>query len=713
MFYFNKNILQSGILLLALSGFACSLFAQEAQDSVRLEEVVVKGQSQKQIRMRNALNVSQVNRSFLRENLSGSLMQTLEHIPGVQAMSIGSGQSKPAIRGLGFNRLIVAENGIKHEGQQWGEDHGLEINQFAVEGVDVIKGPASLMYGSDAIGGVINLKTQSLPVERFEGEIDVFSRTNNRSIGVSAKLQGRQNRFFYRANLTWIDYGDYQVPADSIQYYSYYFRLKDKRLRNTAGKEQNGSLTLGWTGDWFRTAFTVGNVYAKSGFFANAHGLEIRESDIDYDHSSRDVDFPYHDVNHFKISNLSTVYIGNNRLEGRFAYQNNLRKEFAEAVSHGYMPIPPDNLERKFDKDTYSGALDFHFSPAEKQEATIGISAEQQHNRRGGWGFIIPDFRMSSWGVFLYDRYHMTENLIFSAGVRFDQTRVKTDPYRDWFKTPVENGDSIYKQRSQALDRSFHSLTWSAGVNYTSGYWSLKANLGKSYRAPIAKELSSDGINYHIFRYEQGEAGLSAEESYQLDAGINWANGRLNVLFEPYLNYFPNYIYLSPTPNYYEGLQKYYYTQHKVLRYGFEGTLTYSFTNEIEGGVTAEYLYAEQRSGSKKGYGLPFSPPWSTTLSFRYTPGSTWAGRNAFLSIDYKMTGEQTRIVPPEKTTAGYQVLNAALGREFAWGQQVIRINIQGQNLLNTKYYDHTGYYRLIEVPEPGRSFTFLVSMKF
>ncbi|MDD4514689.1 TonB-dependent receptor [Massilibacteroides sp.] len=701
------------LLLLVCTCFFAPSFAQQVQDSIQLNEVVVKGSSQSAIRMRNSLNVTQVNRSFMRENLSGSLMQTLEHIPGVKAMSIGSGQSKPTIRGMGFNRLVVAENGIKHEGQQWGEDHGLEINQFAVDGVEVIKGPASLMYGSDAIGGVINLKNNSLPIERLEGEVELFTRTNNESIGISANLQGREKHFFYRANLTWIDYGDYKVPADSIQYYSYYFRLKDKRLRNTAGKERNGSITLGWQGEKYRTAFYIDNVYAKSGFFANAHGLEIRVSDIDYDHSSRDVDLPYHDVNHFKVANLTTVYLGNSRLEGRFAYQNNLRKEFAEAVSHGYMPIPPDNLERKFDKDTYSSAVDLHFSPAEAHEATVGISGEHQDNRRAGWGFIIPDFRTSSFGLFAYDRFHLTEKLILSAGLRFDRTTVKTEAYNDWFKTPVESEDSLYKKRSLALNRSFNSLTWSAGLNYTSGYWSFKGNIGKSYRAPIAKELSSDGINYHIFRYEKGESTLSSEESYQIDAGVNWDNGRIALLLEPYLNYFPNYIYLSPTPDYYEGLQMYQYVQNRVIRYGFEGTANYKLTNEIEAGVTTEYLYASQRSGDKKGYGLPFSPPWSTTFSLKYMPDKLGIGKNRYISMDYKVVGKQNRIVPPEKTTSGYQVLSAAVGCDFTLGKQLMQVNFQGQNLLNKRYYDHTGYYRLIEVPEPGRSFTLLIGMKF
>lgn len=692
---------------------AIPLASQEVQDSVRLNEVVVKGNKQKVIQMRSPLNITHVENAFIRENLSGSLMQTLEEIPGVKAMTIGSGQSKPAIRGLGFNRLIVAENGIKHEGQQWGEDHGLEINQFAVESVDIIKGPASLMYGSDAIGGVINLKNNSLPIERFEGEVNAFTRTNNESIGLSVNLQGRQERFFYRAGLTRIDYADYKVPTDSIQYYSYYFRLKDKHLRNTAGKERNGNFTLGWTDGNFRTAFSVSNVYAKSGFFANAHGLEIRVSEIDYDNSSRDIDLPYHDVNHLKLSNLSTLYLGNLRFEGRFAYQNNRRKEFAEAVSHGYMPVPPDNMERRFDKDTYSAAIDAHLSVAEKHELSAGLSAEHQNNRRAGWGFIIPDFKMSAFGAFLYDRFRLSPNLILSAGVRFDRTDIKAEEYQDWFKTPVEQGDSVFKQRSSKLNRSFNSLTWSAGLNYNLNDWSFKLNAGKSYRAPIAKELSSNGINYHIFRYEKGFSELSAEESYQLDAGINFSNEHVDILFEPYLNYFPNYIYLSPTPNYNEGMQVYHYTQNRVLRYGFESVLKYRLSKELEAGITGEYLYAEQLSGDKKGYGLPFSPPWTTTLSLKYTPLRTWAGNNTYISVDYKIAGKQDRILPPEKPTKGFQILNAAIGRTFDVGTCRLHVNLQGQNILNKKYYDHTGYYRLIDVPEPGRNFSLLVELNF
>jgi len=677
-----------------------------------LNEVTVRGNRQQAVTMSTTLNITNVSNRLLRENLSGSLMQTLDHVPGVTAMSIGSGLSKPAIRGLGFNRLVVAENGIKHEGQQWGEDHGLEVNQFAVENVDIIKGPASLIYGSDAIGGVINLRNNLVPVDRVEGKINLFTRSNNESLGLAVSINGRDGRFFYKTNLTLIDYADYKVPTDSIRYNSYTFRLNNGRLRNTAGEEYGGNVTLGWLSNNLKTSFDFSNLYSRSGFFANARGLGIMLSDIDFDRSSRDVDLPYQSVNHFKLANTTSLNLEDIRLEGRFAYQNNYRKEFAERISHGYMPIPPDNLERQFDKNTYSAAIDGVVT-INSHELTVGVSAEHQNNRRAGWGFVIPDFRQTSYGAFAYDCFNLSDNLIISTGIRLEHTNTEIDSYSDWFKTPVGNGDSVFKQRSSGINRSFNSIAGSVGMIYTSGLWLFKANAGKSFRAPIAKELGADGMNYHIFRYERGEAKLSPEESYQFDAVMTWNGERMKISVEPYINYFPNYIYLNPTSEYYEGLQVYHYTQSRVLRYGVEGEIKYHFNGGIDVSLSGEYLYAEQLSGAKKGYGLPFSPPWSTVLNVRYSPQIKWAGQNTFISADYKITGKQERIVPPEKITKGYQVLNLTIGSDFKWNNNTIYANMQMQNLLGQIYYDHTSYYRLIEIPEPGRNLSILLGLRF
>lgn len=683
------------------------------KNDMELNEVVVSGDSKRNIQMGSSQNLIKVNKSYIEENFSGSLMQSLEGIPGVKAMNIGSGQSKPAIRGLGFNRMIVVENGIRHEGQQWGEDHGLEIDQFAIDNIEIIKGPGSLLYGSDAIGGVINMQSDYVPVNTFEGRLNLFARTNNESIGLFSQLAGRKDKFYYKANMTLIDYADYKVPTDSIQYYSYYIKLKDRRLRNTAGKEQNAGVTLGYISERFKSDFQISNVYAKSGFFADAHGLEVRLSDIDYDKSARDIDLPFHSVNHLKIVNSSAWQLGRFRLEGNFSYQNNLRKEQAEAVSHGYMPMPPNSLERKFNKNTYTANILLKYLLAGKHNVNVGINAEHQNNKRDGWGFVIPDFNSTSLGGFIYDRYHISDDLIFSAGMRFDHINTHIRSYNDWYKTPVGKGDSIYKERSADLMRTFNSLSWSAGINYNTDQWNFKANIGKSFRTPVAKELGSDGVNYHIFRYEKGEPDLSPEESYQLDLGINWNNGLLDIQLDPYFNYFPNYIYLNPTAGYYEGLQMYYYTQSKVIRYGFEAALNIRLSENLQADLKGEYLYAEQLSGEKKGYTLPFSPPWSANIGFRYMPKAKWAGTDGFISVNYKINGDQDEIVPPENKTKGYQTLNMSAGRSFSWQQYSIKINMQGQNLFNKRYYDHTSYYRLIDVPEPGRNFSVMIGLEF
>ena len=695
------------------------------RDGVSLKEVVVSGRSDKEVQMKSALNIVRANKQFIEENFSGSLMQTLSKLPGVQAKSVGSGESKPVIRGLGFNRVLVTENGIRHEGQQWGDDHGLEVDQYAVDQVEVIKGPASLSFGSDAIGGVINLNSNVIPTKKFAGQANLFGRTNNESIGSSVRLMGRRGKLWYKFNATLVDYADYKVPADSIEYYSYWIKLKNKRLRNTAGREVDGNLMFGYTGNWWNTSFRVADVNTKAGFFANAHGLEVRLSDIDYDSSLRDIDLPYHTVNHFLVSNHTDWSWADGMLEGNFAYQNNRQREFSEPVSHGYMPTPPNTLERSFTKQTFSGNIKAKWQ-VYKHELQTGVGIEYQHNRRGGWGFILPDFEQLTFGVFAMDKCELNEKLSVTAGARFDRGSVSIHSYRDWYKTPVKassfdssmdgttpQGDSTYLERSANLSRSFNSFTWSVGVNRMLGDWVFKLNIGKSFRVPIAKELGMDGLNYNLFRYEKGNTSLKPEESYQVDAGIIYKKGVLSVQLTPYLNYFPNYIYLNPTPQYKEGLQLYYYTQSKVLRWGFEATASWKILPCLRLDADGEYLYARQLSGEKKGYSIPYSTPWSARVGLRYLLPTQNFANSGFLTLEWQVVGTQDRIVPPEDKTKGHQLLNASIGKKFLLGANQLELIFRAENLFDKHYYDHTSYYRLIGVPEPGRNFSAMLSWKF
>ncbi|MBQ9312239.1 MAG: TonB-dependent receptor [Bacteroidales bacterium] len=677
---------------------------------VFLNEISIKSNAEKEFQLSSSQNKVQVDKEFLENHFAGSLMQSLEEIPGVKAMTIGSGQSKPTIRGLGFNRLAVTENGIKHESQQWGDDHGLEINGFAIDRAEVIKGPSALEYGSDAIGGVLNLYTNHTPIDNFEGSLTLFGRTNNEQLGFATKIGGRSNRFFYRAGISISDYADYKVPTDSIQYYSYWIKLKDKRLRNTAGKEANADILLGYVAKNFHTDLKISDNFSKSGLFANAHGFEVRLSDIDYDKSFRDIDLPSNQVNHLKVMSHTVWSINKFDLESNLSYQNNLRKEFSEPLSHGYMPTPKDSLERQFNKDTYSANFTVKTSLNEKHSMKTGINFEFQHNGKQGWGFIIPDFETFSWGGFAMDNWKVNKQLSINAGIRYDYSKTHIHKYNDWFLTPINEQDSVYKERSSALNRKFNSFTYSLGMIYNFNDFIFKANIGKSFRVPIAKELGADGINYHIFRYEKGNTTLKAEESYQLDMGMNYNGDKLAFEFAPYINYFPNYIYLNPTDKYTEGLQTYCYTQAEVFRYGFEFQLIYTINSYFQTELQGEYLYSRQLSGEKKGYTLPFSTPWSMDYTFKYTFDNK---NNGFLSINVHITGSQNEIVPPEKPTKGYCILNLSATKHFALKDNLLKISLQANNLLNKRYYDHTSYYRLIDVPEAGRNVSLLLSLTF
>jgi len=687
---------------------AVMTFSAGPDTTLALKELTVYGESRRQELMHTTLGSVEIGRDFIENNFSGTLMQSLRTIPGVQSRSIGSGQSKPAIRGLGFNRIAVTVDGIKHEGQQWGDDHGLEIDQFAIDRIEVLKGPAALFYGSDAIGGVLSIYTNYLPVNPLQGRIQFLGRSNNASLGLSARLEGRKERFFWRFHLTGSDYGDYTVPADHIEYYSYQIPLEGGRLRNTAGFERDASLTLGYVGPRFRNDFKLSETFAKSGFFADAHGLEVRLSEIDYDASRRDIDLPWQSVSHLTVHNHSHWHGEGVVLDGDLAWQHNLREEHSEPISHGYMPAPSDDLERRFDKHTLTGKLGVRFDLSERHQLQLGADTEFQHNRRGGWGFILPDFETLSGGLSAIDHFTLSPLLHVHAGARFDAARTGIHRYTDWYATPDETGAATYKERSSESRRRFRSLTWSAGVNFSPGKWVLKANLGKSFRIPIPKELGADGVNYHIFRYEKGNPDLDPEESYQLDAGINWLSDKLSLRLDPFVNWFPNYIYLNPSAQYYEGLQMYAYTQCAVLRSGFEVDAQWQLPAGFEAEIRGEYLYSRQMSGDKKGYALPFSPPWAGDLIVKYTFLT-----DGYLSLDVRVAGRQDDIVPPEKPTDGYCTLNLATGKEFQAGDMRFKVGLQVENLLNRRYYDHTSYYRLIGIPEPGMNAALLVGIEF
>lgn len=699
-----------------------------AASSYQLEEVLIKDNRVENRKKEESLNVEVINADFIQRNLGGSLMKTLERLPGIKTIGIGSGQSKPLIRGLGFNRVVVVDKGVKHEGQQWGADHGLELDQFAAGEVEILKGAASFVYGSDAIAGAINVKPARLPTKHsLAGSVDLIGKTNNNLYGTSVNLLGRNDKLFFDSRFTYQNYGDYRVPTNRVYVYDFEVPLNNNYLRNTAGKESGLHLSAGILGEKFNSIFHVSNVYSKSGFFANAHGLEPRKVDAAFhDRSNRDVQLLSQEVNHFKIINKSDYQFKNHKVEMELGFQRNFRQEFSQYVNHGYMPANyptdlgiPSDLEREFDKMVYSANIRDKFSFG-KHQLTIGGNLEFQDNTINGWTFLVPSFKQFTSGAFIYDQLKLSEKVIVHGALRYDYGKIKLREYTDWFASTLNNGSTSTTEnlvRANNLERNFNSLVWSVGINYNPDKFIFKANIGKSFRMPIAKELGANGVNYHYFSYEKGNPTLSPEKSYQVDATIGWKEKNWSAKLSPFYNYFPNYIYLNPTANYDyfygAGNQVFEYAQSEVMRYGAEIQFDYTFSKFLSTEVLGEYLYAEQLSGAKKGYTLPFSPPPSVLFNLTYSPKENRLFKDSYISFDYRITAKQHNIVPPEKRTAGYNIINLQLGTRLNLYKQPIMLSLQAQNLLDKKYMNHTSFYRLIELPEAGRNIILSLKIPF
>ncbi len=667
-----------------------------------------------------------VSSSFLKSNLGGSLGHSLERLPGFTTIGIGSSQSKPLLRGLGHSRIVVTENGIKHQGQQWGSDHGLEIDQFAVGRVEIVRGPASLKYGSDAIGGLIDVRHDVAPgSNQAGGTIETSTNSGNGWLGTSAQFFTRSQSLYFRARATISAHGDFKVPADSINIYSYKVPLHRNRVRNTAGNEQHFHVSAGYIGERFSSRWFVSRYGATTGFFANAHGLEPRRVDnLLHDASTRDIQFPYHQISHFKTIGRNEWVGADSRFEISLGYQRNVRQELGSYVQHGYMPpsYQGENaeLEKLFDKSIYTLHATMELYGSNGTSVQTGIHSEFQDNSIGGTSFIIPAFRQFEAGWFGIGKLPLGRSTQVQGGVRLDRTFLQTDAYFDWFSSPVyATNDTSYQQllRATPLKRNFTSLSYAFGINHNPGLWSIRANLGKSFRIPIAKELAANGVNYHHFSYEVGDPELSPEVSYQFDAGARIEQGGVTFEATPFVNYFANYIYLNPTPRfdrlYGFGNQVFEYRQSKVLRYGSELTLDIAWRRWISTSVSADYLYSVQLTGDKKGFTLPFSPPPSMLLSMQLSPKPLANLKELYLRTDYVLAARQQNIVPPEEVTPGYGVVHLAAGGLMNLGPQQLKLAMQVKNLFNQTYFNHTSYYRLINIPEPARSLVLNVTWKF
>ena len=706
-----------GILMFV---YSYTLYAQET-DTIKqlsISEIVIT-ENHQFLRNKNAtVQLEVIKQDFLRDHFSGSLMQTLKRLPGVHSMDIGSGFSKPVIRGMGFNRVSVTENGIKQEGQQWGADHGLEIDALNVEQVNIRKGPASLLYGSDAMGGVVEITQAPPPLDdQFFGEAIVLGKSVNSLWGGSLLLGIKKNNFYSKFRYSKQHFGDYRIPTDTIIYLTRKIPIHKKRLKNTAGFERDAS----WFGEYrsgrYKGNYSVSNAYQKVGFFPGAHGIPD-PSRVEDDGDSRNIDFPYSKVNHLKATTNQQYTWDQLQLQWNLGYQNNHREEWSLFHTHYGSQQPPEkdpNKELAFTLNTYSSNMKIRSFGSSAWEHIWGWDLQYQRNTIGGYSFLLPKYNRFTTGGFWLINYRHSSTLTFSGGVRYDYGKIDSEAFTDiYLESYLQNQGydqetvDEYKMRSHEVNRSFGDWSGSLGVVWTLKEDHLiKANVGHSFRLPGANELASNGVHHGTFRHEQGDASLKSEKGWQLDLAYSYFGKYVSLSVSPFVSWFSNYIYLKPSGEWsilpHAG-QIYRYTDAEALFAGGEASVEIQILPCLSYLLGGEYVYTYNLDEKIP---LTFSPP----ASLRNTLTWKWKGYQVYAEHQY--IAKQTRVSRNEDETPGANLLHAGASFKIPMNGTDIEIILSGQNLLNKRYYNHLSFYRKVEIPEPGRNFQFMIKVPF
>ncbi|WP_316797069.1 TonB-dependent receptor [Pedobacter agri] len=638
--------------------------------AIETKEIVITGSIISSTSKRNSASSAVVGKDQLLAP-STNLIDALTRVPGVSQITTGPSISKPVIRGLGYNRIVTLDDGIKQQGQQWGDEHGIEIDQFKSDRIEVLRGAASLMYGSDALGGVINiLEPSTAPEGQVKGEFITNYSTNNGLTASSLMLNGNENGFVWRARGTYKNAYSFKTPTG-------YFP-------NSGFNETDLSGMVGLNKSWGYTHLNVSSFRNNIGFYEPAldnNGNFVNENGdafINQDFKNRDLDFPRQDIRHFKIALNNNFILGNGNLKADFGYQQNQRRELEESIEPALF----------FDLKTYTADLKYYLHETNGWQPVFGLSADAGKSlNKADDEFLIPNYNTYGIGVFAFAKKNW-ENNTFSVGARYDFRK--------------NNGKQLFKDGEEIFapfQNKFSNVSGALGFTHQfNEEWNFKANAGSAFRAPNPAELASNGVHEGTFRYEIGNTGLSPERSYQVDAALEYEGKIVSASASIYNNYVHNFIYASNNGEIInaegDDYPVYRYGQVNANLYGAEATLTIHPVPFIHFENTFGYVHAQNTSLNKP---LAFIPAGTLRNELRFEP-KIKGTNDAYLSVGINSAFKQTRVDDVFETpTSGYTLLNAGLGATFNLGKQPVKLSVSANNVLNQKYYDALSRYK------PGR----------
>jgi iron complex outermembrane recepter protein len=694
--------------------------------ATELNEVVVTGMSHSSELKSSSIPISTLNSQQLLENSSSNLIDNISKKAGINQLTTGQAISKPIIRGLGYNRIITLNNGVRQEGQQWGDEHGIEIDEFSVDRVEVIKGAGSLMYGSDGLGGVINfLAPNPEAVGTIKGKWISNYQTNN---GLFA------NSIMNAGNLG----GTYWLVRASNKTAKSYTNAYDGRVFNSAFNELDFNGFVGISRKWGYSQINFNSFDQSIGLVEgdrDANGKFIRLKNVndvaeevtatEGELNSYQLFVPKQNVNHFGLSNTTNLYLGASRFQLNVGYQRNQRKEYGDVLNENIKSL-------YFDLTTLNYNLVYFLPEKKSWQLSIGTSGMSQQNKNRGIEFLIPEYQFFDWGLFGFAKRHIGQ-FDFSGGLRFDQRKITMDAlYLDQNGKPTN--DVNLTRKFSAVELSFSNFSASAGITYqVSKQWTAKLNASRGFRAPNLAELASNGRHEGTLRYEYGNPQLKAETSFQTDVGIAFSSDHISAEVSLFQNNINNYIYTEkllakdgtdsiPDPS--EPVPAYEFIQGNAQLTGGEFSIdlhphpldwlhfenSFSFVNALN----------QSKANIDSSKYLPFIPParYQSELRANFkSMGKVFS--NAFFKTEFVHYWAQDRVLLENRTetaTGSYSLINVGLGTDILSrnGKTLFSVYISGNNLFDVAYQNHLSRLKYAaENQITGRAGVFNVGRNF
>jgi iron complex outermembrane receptor protein len=631
------------------------------ETAIEMEEVILSTPFHK-LQSDNVMKVERITTNSLTATGAVNLSQGIQNIPGVSTVSTGNGIGKPVIRGLSSNRVLVYTQGVRLENQQFGDEHGLGLSGAGIESVEVIKGPASLLYGSDALGGVLYLNPEKFaPTGEIKADAGsaYFSNTRGSNSTLGVKTSGEKFKFLIR--------GGYTNHAD-------YLTGNDLRVTNSRYKEYD-----------LKSGVRYQNAALKSTVRYNFNNATIGiPEEIGAQSTSRKSLLPFQEIDNHILSWTNTLFFAESSADIKFGYLQNDRSEFEESF---------DEAALRLKLRTFNYDLKYNLPDFGKFETIVGVQGMFQNNKNFGEEILIPNADKTDVGIFATSHYHL-DKVDVQAGLRWDRRSIISEA----------SGDPASFDFIPMLDKRFSSINAALGAKVDISEQLLtRLNLASGFRAPNLAELTSNGVHEGTNRYEIGNPNLDNEKNIQLDLSLEFRNEHFEISANGFYNGVDNYIFITPTGDMIEDNFVFDYIQTDAYLYG--GELSFHLHPHPLDWLHLESSFETVTGKLKSGGFLPLIPANNlrNTLRFEIKDGSLFTKNFAFITLTN--TFDQKNISEFESITEGYNLLSLGAETLFAFNKLDIKLGVSATNLTNESYVAHLSRLKTDGIPNMGRSY--------